>query len=171
MLILHAVQKLLNTSKIETGQYITKPAEGQLLHSWYAGLFSSTFPGKLMVMYVHEPSMLTVVCRGKTVKATWPQFEQRLPVLLQRYHFSQAFIEAEMKEAGGYVVAKTNNRSMLGRMNQMHHQLEHDCSRFETYEAISPDVLEDRMMDMLYSTGRRNYTSPIRYWQQANFIK
>ena len=171
MLIIHAVKKLLNTSKIETGQYITKPAEGQLLHSWYAGLFSSTFPGKLMVMYVHEPSMLTVVCKGKTVKTTWPQFKERLPALLQRYHFSQAFIEAEMTEAGGYVVAKTNSRSMLGRMNQMPYQLEYDCSRFKTYEAISLVILENRMMDMLYGIGGNKYTSPIRYWQQANFIQ
>jgi hypothetical protein len=170
MLILHAVKKLLNTSNIETRQYITKAAEGQLLHSWYAGVFSSTFPGKLMVMYVHEPSMLTIVCRGKTIKTTWPQFQQRLPVLLHRYHFAPAFIEAEMQEAVGYVVAKTNSRSMLGRMNQMVYQLEFDCSRFETYEAISPDVLEDRMMDMLYGISRGKYISPIRYWQQANLI-
>lgn len=170
MLIIHAVQKLLNTSKIQTGQYITKAAEGQLLHSWYAGLFSSTFTGKLMIMYVHEPSMLTVVCRGKTVKATWPQFMERLPVLLQRYHFSAAFIEAEMKEANGYVVAKTSSRSMLGRMIQMRYTLEHNCSRFPTYETISLDLLEDVMMDMLYDIGKHKYTSPTLYWQGAGLM-
>lgn len=170
MLIIHAVQKLLNTSKIQTGQYITKAAEGQLLHSWYAGLFSSTFTGKLMIMYVHESSMLTIVCRGKTVKATRPQFAERLPALLQRYHFAAAFMEAEMKEANGYVVAKTSSRSMLGRMNQMRYQLEYDCSRFPTYESISLDLLEDRMMDFLYDLGKHKYTSPERYWKEAGLI-
>lgn len=171
MLIIHAVQKLLNTSHLQTGQYITQPAEGQLLHSWYAGLFSSTFTGKLMIVFVHEPSMISVVCRGKTMKATWPQLMGRLPALLQRYHFPAAFIEAEMNEANGYVVAKTNSRSMLGRMTQMRYRLENDCSRFETYESISLDLLEDSMMDMLYDIGKHKYTSPMRYWQQAGLMQ
>jgi hypothetical protein len=165
MLIIHAVQKLLNTSRIQTGQYITKPADGQLMHSWYARLFSSTFPGKLMVMYVHEPSLLTVVCRGKTIKGTWPEFAVRLPALLHRYHFNEAFIETEMKEANGYIVAKTNSRSMLAHMNQMIFQLEYDCSRFPLYETISLDLLEDRMMDHLYQKGNKGFVRVIEYWK------
>ena len=166
MLIIHAVQKLLNTSRIQTGQYITKPADGQLMHSWYARLFSSTFPGKLMVMYVHKPSLLTVVCRGKTIKGTWPEFIERLPALLQRYHFPAAFIETEMKEANGYVVAKTNSRSMLAHMNQMIFQLEFDCSRFDSYESILLVLLEDRMMDNLYQKGKNGFTTAKDYWKE-----
>ena len=167
MLIIHAVQKLLNTSRIQTGQYITKPADGQLMHSWYARLFSSTFPGKLMVMYVHEPSLLTVVCRGKTINGTWPEFVVRLPALLHRYHFNEAFIVTEMKEANGYIVAKTNSRSMLAHMNQMIFQLEYDCSRFPSYGSISQDLLEDRMMDHLYQSKQKGklFTSAKEYWQ------
>lgn len=167
MLIIHAVQKLLNTSRIETGQYITKAGEGQLMHSWYARLFSSTFPGKLMVMYVHEPSLLTITCRGKTIKGTYPEFTQRLPILMERYHFPAPFIETEMKGANGYIVAKTNSRSMLAHMNQMIFQLEYDCSRFLSYETISLDVLEDGMMDHWYQmNGKGAFTSAKAYWEK-----
>ncbi|HKZ66783.1 MAG TPA: hypothetical protein VJ111_10525 [Chitinophagaceae bacterium] len=55
MLIIHAVQKLLYTSRIKASLYVTQPGDGQLLHSWYARLLPSGFPGKLLVMYVHDP--------------------------------------------------------------------------------------------------------------------
>jgi hypothetical protein len=71
MLIIHSVRKLLNTSRLEASFYVTKPAQGQYLHSWYAGLFSSGFPGKMMVMYVHEPSLMVIICKGKTIQGAW----------------------------------------------------------------------------------------------------
>jgi hypothetical protein len=166
MISIYAVKKLLNTSRLASVSRVTEHPEEQIMHSWYAGLFSSTFPGKLMVMYVHEPSLLTVVCRGKTIKSTWPQFVQRLQTLLQRYQFSPAFIEREMKEANSFVVAKTESRSMLAYMNQMILQLEYDCSRFNGYDAISLDLLEDGMMDMLHQSKVKSnhFTNPAEYW-------
>lgn len=65
MLIIHAVQKLLNTSGLKASLYVTQPGKDQLMHNWYAQLLPSGFAGKLLVMYVHEPSLLTVICRGK----------------------------------------------------------------------------------------------------------
>ncbi len=167
MLIIHAAQKLLNTSRLPAVKYITEPTEGQVMHSWYARLLSSTFTGKLMVMYVHEPSLLTVVCRGKTIKGTWPEFLKRLPALMERYHFARSFIEKEMTEANDFVVAKTDSRSMLAHMNQMIIQLEYDCSRFPSYEDISLDLLEDRMMDSLYAIKGKSgqFIRPREYWK------
>jgi hypothetical protein len=168
MLIIHAVQKLLNTSRLKASLYVSEPAVGQLMHSWYARLLSSTFPGKLFVMYVHEPSLLTVICRGKTIKGTWSEFLTRLPALMQRYNFPEAFIKTEMNEATGYVVAKTNSKSILAHMNQMIFQLEYDCVQFYSYDTITLELLEDRMMDNFYQTGNKEkpYTTPKDYWQQ-----
>lgn len=169
MLIIHAAQKLLNTSRLPAVKYITKPKEDQMMHSWYARLLSSTFPGKLMVMYVHEPSLLTIVCRGKTIKGTWPEFLQRLPALMRRYYFTSSFIQKEMKEVDDFVVAKTDSRSMLAHMNQMIIQLEYDCSRFPSYDDISLDLLEDRMMDSLYAIKGKpgHFIRPSEYWKLA----
>src|SRR5678815_1211602 len=96
MIIIHAVQKLLNTGKLKPALFVSQPSEGQELHSWYAKLLSTGFPGKLIVMYVHEPSLLTVLTKGKTINATISQFHERLHQLMQRINFKPAFIETEM---------------------------------------------------------------------------
>lgn len=168
MLIIHATQKLLNTSRLPPVAYVTKASEGQLLHSWYAMVFSSSFPGKLMTMYVHQPTLLTVVCKGKTIKNTWPEFLGRLPKTLIRYGFSPQRIEREMKMADDYVVAKTENKSMLACMNQIAYDLEYNCSRFPAWEDISLSYLEEIVMESIFGVKelRHRYISPPEYWQQ-----
>ncbi len=49
MIIIHAVQKLLNISRIKPALFVSEPTEGQHLHSWYARIISTGFPGKLLV--------------------------------------------------------------------------------------------------------------------------
>ena len=90
MIIIHAVQKLLNISRLKPALFISRPAEQQELHSWYAKLISTSFPGKLMVMFVHEPSLLMVMTTGKSLKNTLPQFYDRLEALLKRKKFDPA---------------------------------------------------------------------------------
>lgn len=123
-------------------------------------------------MYVHEPSLMTIVCRGKTIQGTWPQFTQRLEALLNNYHFSDSFSAFELKRADGYVVSKTRSKSIFGNMNQMVTQLEYDCSKFDSYAAISLDVLESRMMEYLFLYGGRSkgYQTPSDYWKAKNFL-
>jgi hypothetical protein len=147
MIIFHAVQKLLNTSRIKPVLFVSHPNEGQQLHSWYARLLSTGLPGKLLVIYVHEPSLMTIVCKGKSVQSTWEQFVRRLDLLLKRFNFQRIFIESELKWTNGYLVSKTQSKSMLAHMNQMIPQLEYDCYRFDQYDTISQEYMEDIMMD------------------------
>jgi hypothetical protein len=168
VLIIHSVQKLLNTSRIEASLYITAPNKGQHLHSWYARLLASGFPGKMMVMYVHEESLMTVICKGKTIQGTWEVFVSRLEQLLRRFHFPGTFIKNELSQAEGYTVSRTNSRSVLSFMNQMVFELDFECRGFKSYEDISPEILEDRMMDRLYQFGRKfhDYRTPLQFWQR-----
>jgi hypothetical protein len=165
--IIHAVQKLLNTSRLEAVQYISEPDQGQLLHSWYARLIRTGFAGKLLIMYVHEPSLLTVICKGKTIGKTWDEFVERLPALLRRIDFSEDLIQSEMSLVDHYVVAKTNSKAMLGHMNDMVVMLEYQCERYPSYESISQEELENNMTKYLYGTrnkGSRFITS-VDYWK------
>jgi hypothetical protein len=75
------------------------------------------------------------------------QFSQKLDWLFRRFNFSGSFIESELKRVDGYVVSKTQSKSMLAFRNQMIFQLEYDCYRFEQYQTISLDYMEDIMMD------------------------
>ena len=167
MFIIHSVQKLLNTSRLEASLYITQPNQGQYLHSWYARLLSSGFPGKMMVIYVHEPSLMVVICKGKTIQGTWETFLNRLEQLLSRFQFRTSFIKNELAQAEEYTVSKTNSKSMLSFMNQIVFELEYDCRRFPNFESISRERLEDSMMDRPHQTGKRqtDYLTPVEYWR------
>jgi len=55
MLHFQATKKLLNTSRIEAVLYQSEPGAGQQLHNWYVVLCGSGFPGKLLLLYVHNP--------------------------------------------------------------------------------------------------------------------
>lgn len=166
--VIHSAQKLLNTSKIEAIACISKPYEGQFLQSWYARLVSSGFPGKLLVIYVHEPSLLTVVCKGKTIRGTWEEFCTRLPRLLTKAGFPQSQVHFEINLMKTYIVAKTISRSMNGYMSQIAQILESPKS--PSYESISQEDMEDFMLRYLYSTRIKNvpYTTPAEYWK--NFL-
>jgi hypothetical protein len=91
MIIIHCVKKLLNTDKVKPVLYIPEPSAGQQMHSWYAKLLSTGFAGKFLVMYVHEPSLLTVLTKGKTINSTITQFRDQLQKLLWRLKFKPEF--------------------------------------------------------------------------------
>jgi len=168
MLIIHSVQKLLNTSRLEVSLYITHPNPGQHLHSWYARLLATGFRGKMLVMYVHEPSLTVVLCKGKTIQGTWDPFIFRVQQLLLRFQFPNDFITAELALAEGYAVSRTNSKSMLSFMNQLVFELEYECGRFGNFDDIDLDTLENRMMDRPHQTGKtgRDYLTPLEYWRR-----
>jgi hypothetical protein len=172
MLILHSTQKLLNTSRLKASLYISQATAGQMLHSWYCTLLPTGFTGKLMVMYVHEPSLLTIICRGKTINGTWEEFRHRLSLLLNKYDFQPSFIELETGLADGYVVSKTSSRSMISYINQMKIGLEIDCSSVKSYDNISQNQLEESIMTYPYQIGNKSghYRSAIQYWREQKVI-
>jgi hypothetical protein len=167
VLIIHSVKKLITSSRLSPALFISRADDGQKLHSWYARLLNSGFPGRMMVMYVHEPSLMAVVCKGKTIQGTMQQMPLRLEGLLTRFHFPKSFIRHELSLTDGYVVSKTNSKSLLSFMNQMVYELEYECSKYGTYEAIPLETLEDNMMERLYQSGRKwhDYRTPLKYWQ------
>ncbi len=171
---MHAVQKLLNISRLKPALFISKPADGQEMHSWYARLIATGFTGRFLVMYVHEPSLLLVLTKGKTIKGTMPEFCNRLEGLLKRHQFKEDFIEKEttlVKE--GYVVSKTNSRSMLGSMNNITLNIEITCGNFKSYEEIDTGYIEDNFTDWLTQDASRpgRYRHTMDFWKERDAIK
>ena len=168
MMIIHAVQKLLNTSRIEAPLYLSQADENQKLYSWYARLASTTFAGKLLVLYVHEPSYLTVLVPGRTLKSTWPEFKVRLESLLTRHHFPASFISHELNAADSFIVSKTNSKSMLAIMNQMLFTIEAFCHRVDRYEDINLQHIEDSFIKSPRTdkTSKWGYSTPLDFWRR-----
>ncbi len=165
MLHFHATQKLLNTSRIKPVLYVSEPSPGQRLHNWYVVLCRSGFTGKMLLLYIHEPSLLTVVVKGKTIASTVDKFRDQLTQLLYRHGFPKKFIENEMLYVADYIVGKTNSRSMLAHINQMILQVTSYNLRFTDYDEIDTTVHEDIFMDWFYkSKGKKNYQTPQKYW-------
>ena len=172
MVIIHAVKKLLNTSRISAALHIGKPTDGQHMYSWYATVIATGFAGKMLVMYVHEPSMMAVICRGKTIQTTWPQFRERVAALLHRFEFPEHIITNELREMNGYTVSKTDSRSMLAIINQLKEDVAWYIEQSDIPYAFFPlEVWEDRMMKRLHAAGRKpnDYTTPIDYWRKLCF--
>ncbi|MDQ6764045.1 MAG: hypothetical protein M3015_15655 [Bacteroidota bacterium] len=173
MIIVHAVQKLLNISRLKPALFISKPADGQEMHSWYAKLIATGFAGKFLVMYVHNPSLLLVLTRGKTIKGTMPEFSSRLAALLKRHYFKDAFIKKEIKLINdGFVISKTDSKSMLGNMNAITENIEISCLRFKGYEVIDISQIEDIYTRWLTRDTSRpgGYRYTIDFWNDKGVL-
>lgn len=167
MLHLQATKKLLSSSRLAGELFITKEDKQQYLQNWYVTLTGSGFPGKFIVMYVHQPSLLTIFVKGKTIKNTFPEFIQRLRSLLERFAFPAEFIETELSKTSVYAAGKTSNRSMLSHINQMLLNVDWWVRRYSSYEAIDLVWMENQLMDYLFkSKGQKDYSFPLKYWEE-----
>lgn len=173
MIIIHAVQKLLNTSRLKAPLYVSEASPSQVLHRWYARLVSTGFPGKLLVMYMHDPSGLTILVHGKSIQSTHFYFKDRLFKLMGRLGFSQDFIERELGfQEEGYVVGKTDSRSMLGRMNQLNYVLEYQCSKAASYEELPLSWMEDQIAEYFYQDPvTKKYRYLIDYFIELGVVE
>jgi hypothetical protein len=173
MIIIHAVQKLQNTSRLKAPLYVSEASSSQILHSWYARLVTTGFPGKMLVMYMHDPSGLTVLVHGKTIQSTHFFFKERLFRLMQRLGFSATFIEQELKfQEEGYVVGKTDSKSMISRMNQINYIIEYRCTQSPSYEMIPLSWMEEQIADYLYlDPATKKYRHLIDYFKELGVIK
>ena len=127
-----------------------------------------------MVMYVHQPSLIVVLTKGKTITGSLPEFYLRLELLLRRNNFEPAFILKEMELAKeGYVISKTNSKSILASMNVMTKNIEYRCSTFSSYDSINIDEMEDAFMEWLvYDPSKPNqFRRTYDYWKEKGLIK
>lgn len=167
MVHLHAVRKLLNTSRIRGDLLVTQKAEGQLMHDWYVTFTGTGFQGRLVMLYFHDPSMMVVATPGKSINTSFPAFRQRLQALLQRTAFPAGFIEREMPLTDGFAAGKTSDRSMLSSINQAVFSIDWRLRDFSRYEEIDFDWVEDMQMNNLHGRHQGKYMSAREYWQKT----
>jgi hypothetical protein len=168
MVVIQASQKLLNTSRIAAKHLVSKPGNDQQLHYWYARLISTGLPGQLMTLYVHDPTMIVVLCRGKTIQRSWEEFRDRLAMLLLRHAFPQPFVQKELDMLDGYVVGKATDKKTIGRMNHMVPTLEHHLSHPLYPHWATQDWLEDLMIDSIYTdpANKNGYFRVLEHWKR-----
>ena len=165
MVHLHAVRKLLNMSGIQSQLLVTQKAEGQLMHDWYVTFTGTGFRGRMVMLYFHDPSMMMVITPGKSINTGFPAFRERLERLLQRSGFPADVIQRETALMDSFAAGKTSDRSLLSSINQAVDAVEWWIRRFDRFEEIDYDWIEDLQMTNLHGLGRRKYYTALAYWQ------
>jgi hypothetical protein len=134
------------------------------LGEWYANTITSSFKGKSFVIYVHNPSLITIVVAGKTIKKTFLEFAKRLNNLLTRFSFPAAFIKEQMSAFDSHIITKTDSRKMLGFMNSITDQLISRMYSYENFEEIDLEEEENILMKYIHGTIYKHYFMPNTYW-------
>jgi hypothetical protein len=115
---------------------------------------------------------MVVLRRERSLKTTLPQFYDRLPQLLQRSGFNLDFIEQEtMLVQEGYIVGRSNSRSMQVFMNQMTTHVESRYFNWYSSELIDLGREEDILMEWLSfnaASGRYRFTKV--YWKEKGML-
>ena len=93
-----------------------EPATGAL-GDWYANLIP-TYAGDL-VMFVNEPSLITVAVPVKEIENLIPLFRLRVENLLLMLGVDQEVIDGEISHLEPVQFARTASRSILGSMNDI----------------------------------------------------
>jgi hypothetical protein len=144
---IRATKKLLNTSKVKPISD-SNDSVSDLPGEWYANLVSLNSPGKLAIHFLHNPTYISIIVPTKSLNKALLELPHRIENLLFRHGYSKminAFhLDSENK------IYKTNNRSMLGYLNNMKYDIEYQFSRFMAIESIDYQKIEDLEMEYLF---------------------
>ena len=159
-MIIRATSKLLSVSRIspvKNDSVIADSFPGE----WYANLLSTGRAGKLAIHFLHYPTMITIIYIGKSLKQGVATLPERASALLKRNGFSSLTDRYHLFTE--YEIYATNNRFVLGNMNQMKFFIEDML--VETYELSENNIArtEDFMLEYLVGgkiAGKKNYVSP-----------
>jgi hypothetical protein len=168
MLNLFATKKVLDVSRIKpvTFNGFQTGAIEQPFQYWYVSSMGSGFVGKTLMLYIHAPSLLTIVVKGRTIKSTFGAFLSRLENLAGRFGLPSVFPLSEKHFEQDCSVFKTNDRSMLGHINELINAIVCWSETAKSYDAIDTDKIEDYLMGYLHKIkGRDGYTKPREYWE------
>jgi hypothetical protein len=113
MLVVHGTKKFLD----RVGRPTASPDHRSTtqLGSWYATVL---FWRPQVALFVNQETLLPVLLPFAPAASVLDRFGPGLEEVLGAHGVSGAFIGAEMAEARECSLAKTNNRSVLGSMNE-----------------------------------------------------
>ena len=150
-MIIRATRKVLNLNRIKP---IKNDSElnGQLPGEWYVDLISLGKTGKFALHFLHHPTKIVVIVRGRSIKKTYSKFKIHVSEFLKRNGYKkliQGFdLESEL------FIYSTNDRSMLAVMRDIKWNSEYQCLRYVNIESIDFEWIEDISMSNLFTTKK-----------------
>jgi hypothetical protein len=98
-------------------------------------------------MYTNARTLLTVVTIGRAIRTTLPAFRERLPKLLARLACPPEWIREQTAALDPVHFTRTNDRRVLGSMNELAYGIWFDAHRLGTYDRFDPDRFELRLAE------------------------
>jgi hypothetical protein len=113
MLVVHATKKLLDRVGRPTVEPTTRSTT--VLGSWYATVL---FWRPQVALLVNERTLLPLLIPLAPAATLLERLPSWIDAILEAHGVARTFIDAELAHAADIGLAKTNNRSVLGVMNE-----------------------------------------------------
>lgn len=152
---IRATNKALSIARIKAVQDPT-PLMDKMPGEWYASVVSMGMPGKLAIHFLHYPTLISLIIPEKSLNKAVSHIPDHLASLLYRKGFYQLLSKYQINT--NVEIFTTNNRSMLGYLNQTKYNIEYHLKRQLPIIEIENIEFEDLFNGKL--VGNR-YASPI----------
>jgi len=163
-MIIRATTKLYNIARISAEKNISALSDN-LPGEWYSTLISTGRVGEHGILFLHIPTMITVVTLGKSIRKAVKELPQRTESLLIRNGFKDLVPDFQLKTTPEFY--STNSRNILANMNQLKFSLEYSLALSEELEERDIAKIEDIFMNYLIGgkianerTSKRDYIKP-----------
>jgi hypothetical protein len=169
-MIIRATKKLLKISRIKPVDFENNSSQ-LLPGEWYANIIRTGYVGKLVVLFFHNYTKISIVCPTKSLNVAINQLPARVENYLIRHNFISLL---DMFELGSEInIFSTNSRSTLAFMNQLMSNIEWHLSKAGSFDNIDYDKVEDIHSNFLYSIKGKSgkYESPLEILKQIKELK
>jgi hypothetical protein len=148
-MIIRATKKVLNLNKI-TPVKMDFELSGGLPGEWFVDLVSLGEQGKFALHYIHNPTRISVIVPGRSIKKGFKTFQNRVTSFLSRHGYKKLIPYYDLNSQPE--ILTTNNRSILSHLNQVKWDVEYHFGRAKDKENINYDWIEDIFIDNLFTT-------------------
>jgi hypothetical protein len=120
---------------------VSEPNHSLILGDWFANIIP-VWGGEVIVC-LNEASLLTVILPASADAALGPEVRYRVFSLMERLNVPARFAEVVEAEFEPIVIARADNRTMLGRLNQvaMYCEGKVDLKHFKRTQREAEDFL------------------------------
>jgi len=142
-MIIRATNKLLNIARIESVKnesIILSSLPGE----WYASLLSIGRPGGSAIHFLHNPTMISIIIPGKSLRKALQILPSRVTSFLERNGYQE--LETGFQLDTKIEVYATTSRNILANMNQMKFNLEYQLAIAESFDYNDIENIEDMQL-------------------------
>lgn len=148
-MIIRATKKVLNLNRIKPVKKDLELSNG-LPGEWFVDIVSLGEQGKFALLYIHNPTRISVIVPGRSIKKGINSFQERVTDYLTRFGYEKLipYYELDSKPE----ILATNNRSVLGHLNQIKWDVEYRSATASDKDKIDFTRIENLFIDFLFTT-------------------